>query len=82
MIKIRVLFFGYLSELAERNDVILDLDNDARIADVAARLRRDYPQMEPMNRSIRFALNAEYCDDGAPLKDGDTVSLIPPVSGG
>lgn len=32
--------------------------------------------------SLRFAVNEEYITETVKLKDGDEVSVIPPVSGG
>jgi molybdopterin converting factor subunit 1 len=31
---------------------------------------------------IRAAINGEFADAAAPLRDGDTVVFIPPVAGG
>ena len=31
---------------------------------------------------LKVAVNTEFCDWQAPLKDGDTVVFIPPVAGG
>jgi len=35
-----------------------------------------------LERSVRFALNTDYVGPEAALKEGDVVSLIPPVGGG
>jgi molybdopterin converting factor small subunit len=35
-----------------------------------------------LDRSVRFALNTDYVGPEAALKEGDVVSLIPPVGGG
>lgn len=32
--------------------------------------------------SLRFAVNEEFAPIEAPVKDGDTVAVLPPVSGG
>jgi len=38
--------------------------------------------MAPYASSISCAVNADYSRMSAPLKDGDEVAFLPPVSGG
>ena len=56
-------------------------------ADLRRILADAYPKLAPLvmdEDSITLALNEEYVPAGEilPLKDGDTVALIPPISGG
>ena len=56
-------------------------------ADLRRILADTYPKLAPLvmdEDSITLALNEEYVPAGEilPLKDGDTVALIPPISGG
>jgi MoaE-MoaD fusion protein len=64
--------------LRERAGVArLELDDVARVADVWPRLGLgDEPS------GLMYAVNREYADRDAALRDGDEVALIPPVSGG
>ena len=43
-----------------------------------------YPQLEELRGSFVFSLNQEYLapDEEQPLKGGDEVAVIPPISGG
>lgn len=50
-------------------------------------LAEEYPKLSPLvsnEEYITLALNEEYVPKGAvlPLKKGDVVALIPPISGG
>ena len=36
----------------------------------------------PMLPNTLAAINLEYCDRGAPVRDGDEVAFFPPVTGG
>lgn len=38
--------------------------------------------LAPHLASLRFAVNEEFATLEAPVKDGDTVAVLPPVSGG
>ena len=73
--KVVVQLFGPLAEQAGRPRLEVVVDG-ATVGDVAAAtgLR--------LERSVRFALGTEYVDASAPVRDGDVVSLIPPVGGG
>ncbi len=47
------------------------------------RLRDAYPPLRPYLGRVAIAVNEEYAPDlTTPLHDGDTVALIPPISGG
>ena len=40
-----------------------------------------YPEFEKL-KSLKFAVNEDYQEDGYRLKENDEVVIIPPVSGG
>mmetsp|Transcript_31314 Transcript_31314/g.30154 ORF Transcript_31314/g.30154 Transcript_31314/m.30154 type:complete len:90 (+) Transcript_31314:134-403(+) len=89
MIAIHVLFFASARELAENTsqlDVQLD-EEGATTAKLREYLAQRFPHLKPLvldEESVTLALNEEYVPSGQvlPLSDGDTVALIPPISGG
>ncbi|HJV88762.1 MAG TPA: MoaD/ThiS family protein [Holophagaceae bacterium] len=40
------------------------------------------PRFAPLPKDALLAVNQSFSDRSAPLKDGDEVALLPPVSGG
>lgn len=89
VVTIQVLFFASAKEAAGGvSQVELALDaHDATTADVRNRLAALYPRLADLvldERSITFAVNEEYLapNQVLTLKNGDTVALIPPISGG
>jgi len=94
--RITVLFFASARELAgDVSKVELELDdgNDKSPSQPpdTKRLREAlasrYPSLAPLvldEDTLTLALNERYVEPGQvlPLKDGDTVALIPPISGG
>ncbi len=44
-------------------------------------LAERYPAMQKLS-SLAVAVDSEYADDAQPLRPGQEVALIPPVSGG
>ena len=89
VVKIRVLFFASAREAAGNiSKVSLELTADeANTQSLRQKLAMLYPALAEMVRdeeNLTFALNEEYLTSGKilPLKDGDTIALIPPISGG
>ena len=68
-------------------DDVASSSSAPKTADLRRILADAYPKLAPLvmdEDSITLALNEEYVPAGEilPLKDGDTVALIPPISGG
>lgn len=60
----------------------LTLDAGAAVADAWARLADQYPGLAPHRPYVRTARNGRYVAWDELLADGDTIALLPPVSGG
>jgi MoaE-MoaD fusion protein len=80
--RVRILFFGQLKEVAGRERDTLELPEGARVADLLRRYAELKPALQPYYDAMAVALNQEYCEPEAALHEGDEVALIPPVSGG
>jgi molybdopterin converting factor subunit 1 len=78
-VHVTVRLFAVLRDRAGASEIDLELPEGARVADALARIE----ELE-LTRGIRavMAVNREYADDDRPLRAGDEVALIPPVSGG
>lgn len=79
---VRVLFFASLRERVKRSETTWPLRGDATVGSLWKALIEEFPQIEPMSSSVTFAVNCEYVDRNHPLREGDEVAVIPPVSGG
>lgn len=80
--RVRILLFGRLKELAGTERDTLELPDGARVSDLLRRYAQVKPALQPYYDAMAVALNQEYSEPGAPLHEGDEVALIPPVSGG
>lgn len=80
--RIRVLFFAALRERAGVSALELELPVDATVGDALAALSERFPHLQPSDPSVRCAVEREFCDLSRPLRDGQELALIPPVSGG
>jgi len=72
---VTVRLFAGLRERAGSERVQVELPDGAVVSDLLAAM-----QLAP--RSCVVAINREYADAGAPVREGDEVALVPPVSGG
>ena len=64
---------------------ILSVNTEARtVADLLAHLAQEYPPLAELMAGGRLlvSVNEEFAAQGAQLKDGDEVALMPPFSGG
>jgi molybdopterin synthase catalytic subunit len=80
--KISVLFFGVLKDLAGRRDETVELADGARVRDLLVHFAQGVPRLESMLPSLAISVNREYAEMDRALREGDEVALLPPVSGG
>jgi MoaD family protein len=79
---VKVQFFSYFKELAGCPQFHASLEPGGTIADLMHVIYKQFPKLEPMRKSTLIAVGVEYQDRAYVLKDGDEVSLFPPVQGG
>jgi len=79
--EIRVLAFGIVKDIFEGSEKNISLPAGATVAELRAALKQNFPELENL-RSWMIAVNNTYADDGLPVREGDEVAIIPPVSGG
>lgn len=80
--KINVQFFGYLRQRVGQNEYVLALPNDADVAAALAELYAKFPQLGEADKSILTAVGVEFAPRAAKLREGDILSLMPPLQGG
>ena len=78
--KVAVQLFGPLAEQAGRSRLEVVVTGST-VRDVVSAVAAAAPALK-IDRSVRFAVNTDYCEPSASIHDGDVVSLIPPVGGG
>jgi molybdopterin synthase catalytic subunit len=79
--RVSVRLFAGLRERAGTDRLELELPDDARVADVLAAMA-ETPVGALRPRECVVAVNREYANADEPVKAGDEVALVPPVSGG
>jgi molybdopterin synthase catalytic subunit len=80
--RVRVRLFAGLTELAGGPEVVVDLEEGAKVRDLEDQLGRKYPRLKPLLASLAFAVDEEYKTRDYALHNNDEIALIPPISGG
>src|SRR5919206_5101941 len=79
--RVSVRLFAGLRERAGTDRLEVDVPDDARVADVLAAMA-ETPVGALRDRECVVAVNREYAAADEPVRAGDEVALVPPVSGG
>ena len=80
---VRVRLFAILRERAGRDEVELELDDGATVAEAIAAVGELPGLTDVVGRlPVRMAVNRDYATEATTLAAGDELALIPPVSGG
>jgi molybdopterin synthase sulfur carrier subunit len=74
--KVKVLFFGELSERFEKERYLQVGD----VQGVLEELTAEWPAFA--KKQVSVAVNAQIVHDNVLLKEGDVVAIMPPFSGG
>ena len=80
--QVRIQFWSYFKDLTGCEQATEDLSHGATIGDLLNRLHARFPKLVAMQNSTLIAVGVEYQGKNYVLKDGDEVSLFPPVQGG
>ncbi len=80
--RVRVVYFGVLRDMAGHEDEAVELAEGTRLAQLYADLQKRVPGLSKFGSSIALSINYEYSNLDAALHEGDEIALLPPVSGG
>jgi molybdopterin synthase sulfur carrier subunit len=81
-VNVRVRFFAVAREWMGTSALELAIPEGATTEVLWEELVRRQPKMKPWRERFRLAVNDEYAVGPVVLRPGDTVAVIPPVSGG
>jgi MoaE-MoaD fusion protein len=80
--RVRVLFFGRLKELAGNAGEEVELRDQAVLGDLLSHYESRISGWRELLPSLAFAVNQEYARAETSLNENDEVAMLPPVSGG
>ena len=82
IVRVKVLFFGMLKDIVGRSEDHIEVADGSHLGSVFARYASQFPRLTDLESSIVLARNHEFQDKSAPIREGDEIAFLPPVSGG
>lgn len=79
---VRILLFAQCREAAGADCLELDAADGATVSSVLAQLSEIHPALASHIPQCAVAVNQQYAPSSTPIRDGDELALIPPISGG
>jgi molybdopterin converting factor small subunit len=79
---LKVSFYSYFKDLAGCAETSVTLPAGSTLGDLVNALSGQFPKLAGMQRSLLLAVGVDYQPRDYVLKEGDAVSLFPPVQGG
>jgi molybdopterin converting factor subunit 1 len=81
-IRVKVLFFGRLKEIAGRAEDAIELAEASTIEQLFSLYVTRLPELARYRSSLVASRNQEFAAWDTALHSGDEVAFLPPVSGG
>jgi molybdopterin synthase catalytic subunit len=78
----RVLLFAQLAEALGTTELELVAEDGATAGDALRTLSARHEPIAALAGRLALAVDDRYASPDTPLRDGCTIALIPPVSGG
>jgi len=80
--RVTVRFYSYFKDLTGCAGTIEELNVGSTLEDLWTALAVRFPRLGTMQKATLMAVGVDYQDRSYVLKEGDEVSLFPPVQGG
>ena len=84
-ISVKILFFANAKEAVgkESSEIVINSSVKTK-SGLLDSIELSFPDLKPLQRTFAIALNEEYLQDQeeVEISAGDTVAIIPPLSGG
>ena len=80
--QVTVRLFAAYREMLGQPRIDLEVPDSTTAGGVLALLVERYPDLQAPAEATKFAVNQEYVEPATPLRPGDEIVLLPPVSGG
>lgn len=82
VISVTVKLFAAYQEAYGLSELMLEFPYGTPVKAVCDRLISEHPELNQWRDVTRYGINLIFVEPDTPLKHGDEVVLIPPVSGG
>jgi len=81
-VRVALVYLGQAREAAGIKEEELVLPVPAKIDHAISQAITAHPKLSELKETIKLLINGQWAVQNAELKDGDRVTLLPPVGGG
>lgn len=78
--RIKILYFGRLAEITNKNEEVLEVASDQTVKELLHSISQNYKGLEKL--SFKIALNQKIVEQDEPITNATEIALLPPFSGG
>lgn len=75
-------FYSWFKDMTHCSDTVVSVTPNATIRDLKAAIFQQFPKLSAVEKSMLVAVGVDYQNNDYVLREGDEVSLFPPVQGG
>jgi molybdopterin synthase catalytic subunit len=79
---VTVQFFSFLRPLVGQNELSMEIPAGSTVADTLAELHGRFPRLKEAEKTTLIAIGVEFARPTDKLREGDVISLMPPLQGG
>ena len=80
--KVRAHFFAQLRDIAKVETFTISLPDGVSVSDFLENLYQKFPALRAHDKTILIGAGVEFVDRNYELRDGEEISIMPPVQGG
>ena len=81
-VKVTVVYLGQAREVAGTKEEEVILTPPARVEHAVSQAISAHPRLSELKETIKLLVNGQWSAGNSELKNGDRVTLLPPVGGG
>ena len=81
-VKVTVVYMGQAREVAKTKEEQVVLSSPAKVEHAIANVVSTHPNLAELMETIKPLTNGQWTTVDADLKNGDRLTLLPPVGGG
>lgn len=81
-VKVALVYLGQAREVVGTKEEELVLPTPARIEQAVSQAMTAHPKLSELKETIKLLINGRWAKENEELKDGDRVTILPPVGGG
>jgi molybdopterin converting factor small subunit len=81
-VKVTIVYMGQAREVAKTKEEEVTLSSPAKVGHAIANVVSTHPKLAELMETIKLLTNGQWTTVDSDLKNGDRLTLLPPVGGG